>query len=226
MFKNLIQFWKGKDFLSEVLDEFKGMLEGTEEMFDSVCKKLIHAQGEEGLKERIYSIDKKVNRLERKIRKRVVEHLSLQPSVEVPVSLLLMSVVKDAERLGDYAKNLFEVNSLLQKPIDKAKYEKLFNGIDQEILELFKKTKEAFLESNEDQAASSWAAKREIGERSEEIIKKLSTGDLSLNEAVCFTLMARYFKRLAAHLTNIATSVILPISDLDYYDEDRLRAIT
>ncbi len=223
MFKNLMQFWKGKGFLNEVLDEFKGMLEETEEMFNSVCKKLIHSQEEEGLKEKIYSIDKKVNKLERKIRKRVVEHLSLQPSVEVPVSLLLMSVVKDAERLGDYAKNLFEVNSLLREPLDKAKYEKLFDGIDQEILELFKKTKEAFLESNEDQAASSWAARKEIGERSEEIIKKLSTGDLSVNEAVCFTLMARYFKRLAAHLTNIATSVILPISDLDYYARDKLQ---
>ncbi len=221
MFKNLMQFWKGKDFLSEVLGEFKGMLEETEDMFNSVCKKLIYSQDEPGLQEKIYAIDKKVNKLERCIRKRVVEHLSLQPSVEVPVSLLLMSVVKDAERLGDYAKNLFEVNNLLHKPLDKAKYEKLFNGIDQEILKLFNKTKEAFLESDEDQAASSWAAKKEIGERSEEIIKKLSTGDLSVNEAVCFTLMARYFKRLAAHLTNIATSVILPISDLDYYDENK-----
>jgi hypothetical protein len=33
--------------------------------------------------------------------------------------------------------------------------------------------------------------------------------------------MARYFKRIAAHLTNIATSVILPLTDLDYFDERR-----
>ena len=47
----------------------------------------------------------------------------------------------------------------------------------------------------------------------------MAHGNLSVNEAVCFTLTARHFKRLAAHLTNIATSVILPLSELDYFDE-------
>jgi two-component system alkaline phosphatase synthesis response regulator PhoP len=51
-----------------------------------------------------------------------------------------------------------------------------------------------------------------------ELIAKSS---LSVNEAVCLALMARHFKRIVAHLTNIATSVILPLSDLDYYDERR-----
>jgi len=221
MFKNLMQFWKGKDFLSEVLGEFKDMLEDTEKMFESVCQRLIYSQERPELQGKIYSIDKKVNELEKKIRKRIIEHLTLQPTVDVPVSLLLMSVVKDAERLGDYSKNLFEVTDLLEKPIDKKKYEKLFNGIEKEILELFKRTKEAFLESDEGQAAASWATKRGIGKRCEDIIRKLSREHMSINEAVCFALMSRYFKRLASHLTNIATSVILPINELDYFDEKK-----
>jgi len=39
--------------------------------------------------------------------------------------------------------------------------------------------------------------------------------------AVCFALIAKHFKRIVAHLVNIATSVILPLSDLDYFDERR-----
>jgi len=108
MFKNLLHFWKGKDFLSQVLEEFKSMLDDAQIMFDSVCRKLIDNKKEPGLKDKVYSIDKRVNDLQRDIRKRVIEHLSLQPSVDVPTCLLLMSVVKDAERLGDYAKNLYE----------------------------------------------------------------------------------------------------------------------
>ena len=54
------------------------------------------------------------------------------------------------------------------------------------------------------------------------IIAKLAKSDLPVNAAVCFTLMARYFKRITAHLTNIATSVILPLTDLDYFDEKRM----
>ena len=81
MFKNLLQFWKGKDFLTQVLEEFKKMLDDTEKMFDSVCRRLIYNEKEPGLEDKIYAIDKKVNELQRDIRKRVVEHLSIQPSV-------------------------------------------------------------------------------------------------------------------------------------------------
>ena len=115
-----------------------------------------------------------------------------------------------------------QVSNFLNAPIDKEKYKKLFNNIEGEISELFIDTKEAFMESDEKKAAKSWEYKREITRRCDEIIEKLAKSDLSVNEAVCFTLLARHFKRIAAHLTNIATSVILPITDLDYFDEKRL----
>jgi len=221
MFKNLLQFWKGRDFLSQVLEEFKDMLDDAQIMFNAVCKKLLEGEEEPDLREKIYGIDQKVNALQKDIRKRVIEHLSLQPSVDVPVCLLLMSVVKDAERLGDYAKNLFEVSNLIAAPLDKKKYVNLFNKIEEEISQLFEQTKQAFIESDEAKATKSWAYKKEISTRCDEIIEKLAKSHLSINEAVCFTLMARYFKRTAAHLTNIATSVILPLTDLDYFDERR-----
>jgi phosphate uptake regulator len=222
MFKNLLHFWKGKNFLHQVLDEFKNMLDDAQIMFDSVCKKLIDNKAEPGLKEKVYEIDRKINALQKDIRKRVIEHLSIQPSVDVPTCLLLMSVVKDAERLGDYAKNLFEVSVYLAAPIDKQKYRELFNNIEGEISELFADTKEAFIESDEKKAAKSWDYKLDITRRCDQIIENLAKSQLSVNEAVCFTLVARHFKRIAAHLTNIATSVILPLTDLDYFDEKRL----
>ncbi|MEE9132416.1 MAG: PhoU domain-containing protein, partial [Gemmatimonadota bacterium] len=58
----------------------------------------------------IYKRDVQVNKLERTIRKQVIAHLSLAgSSASLPYCLLLMSLVKDVERLGDYAKNLSEV---------------------------------------------------------------------------------------------------------------------
>jgi len=221
MFKSLLKFWKGKEFLKQVLDDFKNMLDDTQLMFSSVYKCLIYGKEEPGLEDKIYDIDKKVNELQRDIRKRVVEHLSFQPSVDVATCLILMSVVKDAERLGDYAKNLFEVSQLLEEPVDRALYGQLFNGIAEEIIMLFEQTKEAFLESDEEKARSSWGHETRISKRCDEVIKKVAESNFSVNEAVCFTLIARYFKRLTAHLTNIATSVILPLTDLDYFDEKR-----
>ncbi|MBN1353450.1 MAG: hypothetical protein JW994_02125 [Candidatus Omnitrophica bacterium] len=222
MFKNLISFWKGKDFLTEVLDDFKKMLDDTRYMFESVCNGLIEGKDGSILEKKTYEIDKKVNSLEKEIRKRIVEHLSIQPSIDVPVSLVLMSVVKDAERVGDYCKNIFEIINLLEKPLDKKVFEELFNHIDKQILEVFDKTRKAFIESNEKVAKEILYLERSIVKNCDNIVKKLAKGNLSTNEAVCLALLARYFKRVTAHLVNIGSSVILPISDLDFFDE-RLR---
>lgn len=219
MFKNLMSFWKGKDFLTEVLEDFKAMLDDTRRMFESVCKGLIEGREEPGLEDKIYEIDRKVNLLEKEIRKRIVEHLSIQPSVDVPASLVLMSVVKDAERVGDYCKNLLEIKDLLNKPFERGQFEELFDGIDKRILDEFEKTQKAFIESDEKAAKEILIAERETVKSCDEILKKIAGSSLSTNEAVCFALMARYFKRVSAHLANIGSSVILPISDLDFFDE-------
>jgi len=219
MFGNLISFWKGKDFLTEVLEEFKEMLEDTKFMFESVCKGLIEGKALPGLDSKIYEVDKKVNLLEREIRKRVVAHLSIQASLDMPVSLVLISVVKDAERVGDYCKNIFEIIGLLDRPLKKELFDETFNRIDKHILEMFEKTQTAFIQSDEKVAKEIFYLERGIVKNCDEIVKKLSKSRLSTNEAVCLSLLARYFKRVAAHLANVGSSVILPVSDLDFFDE-------
>ena len=221
MFKNLLNFWKGKDFLAQVFSEFNEMLDDTKRMYEMVCKTLLDNVEEPDLKKKIYEIDKNVNRLQKSIRTRIIEHLSLQPSVDVAACLLLMSVVKDAERLGDYAKNLFEITEFQTKPIDRALFSEYFNEVDKKVLELFEQTKEAFIETDVDIASSTWDYEKKIAKGCDEIVAKVAKSNLTVNEAVCYALIARYFKRIVAHLVNIATSVILPLSDLDYFDERR-----
>lgn len=221
MFKNLLSFWKGKDFLAQVFSEFNEMLDDTKRMYEMVCKTLLDNVEEPDLKKNIYEIDKNVNRLQKSIRTRIIEHLSLQPTVDVAACLLLMSVVKDAERLGDYAKNLFEVTEFLAKPIDRNLFSQYFNEVDKDVLELFEQTKGAFIETDVDMATSAWDYEKKIAKGCDEIVTKVSQSNLTVNEAVCFALIARHFKRIVAHLVNIATSVILPLSDLDYFDERR-----
>jgi len=221
MFKNLLSFWKGKDFLVQVLEDFKSMLDDSETMFEAVCVQLLAGREEGSLKDKIYSIDKQVNNLQKEIRRRIVEHLSLQPSVDVNACLILMSVVKDAERLGDYSKNLYEVTQLLSEPIDCALYSEYFDEMDKKILALFQQTKKAFIDADEEQARSAWKHETNIAKGCDKIVERLAQSNLTVNQAVCFTLVARHFKRIVAHLVNIATSVVLPLSDLDYFDEKR-----
>ncbi len=220
MFDNLIKFWKGDDFLSTVLGEFQQMLLDSQNIFSSVFKFLVENEETPGLEDKVFSIDKKVNQLEKDIRTRIITHLAVRPEVDTGMSLLLMSVIKDAERLGDYGKNLFGVSQILAKPIEKTKYYSYFGDIDKDIIKLFEDTENAFMDNDEGKAAKSWKYENKIVKFCDEVIDKLSkSDDLSTNEAVSYTLIARYYKRIAAHLANIATSVILPLNDLDFYDE-------
>jgi len=221
MFKDLLSFWKGKDFLVQVLEDFKIMLDDSETMFEAVCAQLLSGEEKPGLKEKIYEIDKQVNNLQKEIRKRIVEHLTLQPTVNVNACLILMSVVKDAERLGDYSKNLYEVTELLAQPIERELFSEYFDELDKKILALFQQTKKAFIEADEDLARSAWEYEKTIAKGCDKIVERLAQSNLPVNQAVCFTLVARHFKRIVAHLVNIATSVVLPLSDLDYFDEKR-----
>ena len=221
MFKNLLDFWKGKDFLSEVLEEFNAMLEDAMLMFRSSYGKLVHGEDSDVMGQAVYDLDQRINARQKDIRKRIIEHLSVNPTVDVMACLLLFSVTKDAERLGDFAKNIYENSVLLVKPFNKETYNELFGNMESDILDLFMNTREAFIESDEEKAKRAWEYQRSIKRRCDDIIYKVSRSELSVNEAVCMALTARYIRRIASHLTNIATSVIVPLTDLDYFNDKR-----
>jgi hypothetical protein len=55
------------------------------------------------------STDQKVNQLEREIRRELAVHASVFGGIDTPAVLVYMSIVKDIERMGDYAKNLLDL---------------------------------------------------------------------------------------------------------------------
>ena len=66
-----------------------------------------------------------------------------------------------------------------------------------------------------------WSYEKGIAKECDRIVERVAHSDLSVNQAVFFALIARHFKRIMAHLLNIATSVVLPLNELDYFDEKR-----
>ena len=83
MFKNLVDFWRGKDFMTSVLEEFEKMLDNAKEMFDLVCKRLIYNEDVKDLEDRVYSIDRNINELEREILLSCIDVISFQEIKEL-----------------------------------------------------------------------------------------------------------------------------------------------
>jgi phosphate uptake regulator len=195
------------------------MIATTEWMFDSSIKVLMNGKKAEEVKEDIYAKDKEVNEHQRSIRRKIIRHLTLQPGSDVPACLVLMSVVKDAERVGDYCKNIFELGTTLDVEFDSGRYKTPFIELAEQVENLFGKTRKAFERSDEEIARSITIKGARIGEQCDMLLKQLIVDNLPTKKAVAYTLIARHFKRITSHLTNIATSVVTSVDNLDYLDE-------
>jgi phosphate uptake regulator len=220
MLRDLIKAWRSKDMLSQMYDELGQMLDDCEWMFLRVCDVLFESKWAAELSKELYKRDRRVNKTERRIRKQIVEHLTVSPGTHVIACLVLMSVVKDAERVGDYCKNLFEIERLARGGMKDGTYVQALRELADDIAETFKKTRQAFAEGDSSLGHELVEHEIEIGNQCEEIILRLADDEtVPCREAVGYTLAVRHMKRISAHLGNIASSVVMPIHKLDYFDE-------
>ncbi len=217
MIIDLIRTWKQHAFSSRIVEEFVSMLESSEEMLSYAFRVLLQEIPPDEYAENIYIKDQSINFRERDIRKRILIHLSTEQQCNLSSCLALISVSKDAERLGDYVKNIFELKKLLgDSRCELELFAILFNETGRDILGLFRKTSQAFRNTDQKLGAEVMKNGRELGRRCDEIIEKIVESDYAPRQAVVLALGARYLKRIAVHLSNIASSVINPLPELDY----------
>jgi phosphate uptake regulator len=132
-----------------------------------------------------------------------------------------MSVVKDAERIGDYCKNVFEVGKFYEREFTTQRYLQPLEKIRAAIEQIFADTRKAFATSDMDLARGVQAAFGRTGKECDLLVRSLlrERDNLPTDEAVAYSLLARHLKRIGAHLGNIATAVVAPVHRLDYVDE-------
>lgn len=215
MLEKLSLLWKGEAPLRNEYKEFVNMLEKARVMYQMIADALRSGEVDEDLETTIYSQDIEINKLERKIRKALVTQLAMNPGSEITGSLVLMSIVKDAERLGDFCKNLFEASTYWAISCSEMYYADRLNEFMNYVAETFNSTIKAF--NHEDDVLAAEIIQDEIkwNKRFDQFIAEMAESDLTTKEAVCSVLMARALKRLQAHLSNIASSVVLPVHHID-----------
>lgn len=220
MFKELIEALRQRPLLSQMVSEMEQMLSEAVNMYRPIADVLTGKRElSSTIHDMIYETDRKINHLERKVRKQLLEHLVVSPGSDVPISLILMSIIKDAERIGDICKNIYEVAEELEGTLDGGKYEERFGNILWETEALFEPTVQAFRTSDKKLGHEVVEKSRHLAKECDTVIAELVKDCLSCRQAVLFTLLARYLKRACCHLSNIATSVVMPVHKLDYFDE-------
>jgi len=219
MLKDLLKAWRNKSLPGKMYVEFTQMLADARWMFKESCEAIFNPNGVTDTRSSLFKKDVSINKTERRIRKQIVKHLAINPGSDVAACLILMSVVKDAERVGDYCKNIYDTRELMGRGFPKDEfYDRLFSQ-HEHILAAFKNVSTAFAQGDEILGQKAIKKGFELGNEFNDLVKTLAASKLPTRHSVCLTLVSRHMKRISAHLGNIASSIVMPVHKIDYFDE-------
>ena len=222
--RDLFTVFKSAASLEAAGQDFATMLDLCERMYREVNGALWQGKLPETLLRETYERDIQLNQLERGVRKRVLIHLSMQGSGAANLSycMVLLNVVKDAERIGDYVKNLAEIPEISGPTFPEGEVRTELRDIGQEATELLEPVGHIFRESNAENAEELIRHGRSLSQRADAVLPQIARSDYGPAGAVTAALLARTYKRIIGHNVNILSSVVMPVHKIDYFDEDEL----
>ncbi|MFC1920456.1 PhoU domain-containing protein [Chloroflexota bacterium] len=220
MASEIINMLRGTSLIKKAIQEFVTMIGNCEYLYNEAWTVLSTQDNIERIPQNFYDRDIEVNYQEKEIRRLLFEHLSIRPKHDTSGSLALMSLVKDAERIGDYSKNIFEAGVLYRGTIKGIVFFSRLSITQKNIADNFPILKEAFKKSDEKLAKQILKNYTPIKRECDKILYELFEVELSTNEAIVTAMLTRYFKRINSHVSNIASGIVYPLNEIDFVSGD------
>jgi len=210
----------GHSAVEAVEGKLAGMLRDGREVYDAATEALFGGGKSKETRREVRSTDRGINEAQRDIRRELMVHASVNETVDLPLVLSYMSVVKDAERIGDYAKNIYDLVRYGADFTDQPDQEELVRYRDA-VGRLIEDACMAFEARDAERARELISRADEFLDDHDAHIKAAFSFDGEPADAVARALYYRFLKRITAHVMNLLTSLVMPIDRLDYYDEDK-----
>ena len=202
--------------LQAIHTHFLQMLVDGRHIFDASANALLGGTDLKVIEQDLFTTDRRINATEQSIRREIVVHGSIHGAATFPALLVMMSLVKDAERIGDYCKNIFQ---LAQVGADLGTPEELNQMIvlKDRISRLIVRAHGIYKSQDAVDAKGFLEETGKLSSICEGIVRE---GLKAVGENRAGRVLAhRYFKRVVNHTGNIVTSVVMPLDKLDYFDE-------
>jgi len=220
VFKDLVSIWKSEDSLSQAWAASNDMLGLSHKMFTDSISALRSGEKNKVIKS-IKQRDEEINQYQREIRRKVVTYYSISKDVRnIDSGLVLINMVVDIERVGDYTKNILDLAKHYPKKLISENISDDLGTVEKEVVERFGNTVKAVQEMDESIAEKLIKSYRsDLGKLSDNLVASSISGNYTVGEehmASSMVLYARYLKRIGAHLKNITSVVINPFESIGY----------
>jgi phosphate uptake regulator len=225
MWRKLIQLWKSDNLLQQAWQESFEILNLTNQMFIDAVRSLRKKESK-GTRKEIWKKDRMINQFQQETRRRVLIHLSTLPSpAELPAGMVLISIVIDIERLGDYMKNIIQLAGYRSDPLNGFQHEKKLKRIEEAVQDMFSRTKTC-IESSEGSMGLELLKEYDwVNRLCDQIIKRIvkeKDESIPQGDAASLVIYVRWLKRMNSHLRNIVTSVVNPFDRIGYIPEEMI----
>ena len=219
MLKEFFNLFKSDSLFEQALTESYNMLDIDLAMFTESIKSL-RSSDTADINIDIYEMDKKINSFERDVRRKIMTHLTVNPQQDLSSGLVLVSVVIDIERIGDYTKNNYDLAVNHPSKLIGGNYEEALIEVEESTRQFFIDSVKSFKEQDIDLARKLMQDyKTEISSKCEEITKSIVSGkasNMSASDAAAVALYSRYLKRISAHCRNLISSIVNPFERIGY----------
>ena len=205
MFKQIFNLFKSDSLYVQALEECHEMLDIDLKMFQESINVLRNKDNSESSFD-IRKADLKINEFERSVRRKVMTHLAVSGTDDLGSGLILISVVTDIERIGDYTKNIYDLSKFYTKKLNGHDLESDLSNVEEKVVSLFQNSIKAFKDQDLELARQLMKDYKEsISKQSDKITNDIISGKLSMDAdtATAVAMYSRYLKRIGAHSRNL-----------------------
>ncbi|MFC1724123.1 PhoU domain-containing protein [candidate division KSB1 bacterium] len=222
LFNKILDIFRKENLLMQAYELSYKMLEMDLEMFKKSVSFLRKSIGKE-FDFDIYAYDKKINEYERDVRKKVMTHLAFSNPTDVAPSLILISIIINIERIGDYTKNISELAVNYPMTLEGGKYEEMLENIETNLTKNFKDLISCFKKYNIKVAKEIMDDNAQINKKINDILDEMTKeekSEFSTREGIVLALYFRFLKRISSHVKNVASSIVNPFHKIGFKAEE------
>ncbi len=195
------------------------MLRTTNEMFHIVVR-AIQEDANPPVKDKLRLLDQQVNSGQQDVRQKVFEALLLSQGKNLHEGLKLLTIVIDLERIGDYTKNVAELDAMFPRSLAFGEYNTVVQEVIDQTGRMFRLTHDVIDGGEQEVAEKGLALYQRIALLCNQHIEHAITFDAESDsvprDLVGLVLLLRYMKRVAAHLKNVCSAEANPFHRIGF----------
>ncbi len=223
MFKKWLEIFKKDTLMDRSYKRSFMMLDLTREMFLK-AKDSLRFREDKDVDLNVRDRDLEINKYEREVRRNVFNHLVVGGKADLPSALVLVSIIIDIERIGDYTKNIVGLAVDHPGQLKGGKFEEDLQRVEAAVEDNLMKTRTCFETGDKNLALELLEKYKWVNDVCDDSLVGLikeDDKDIRPGDSVALGIYFRWLKRINSHLRNITTSVVNPFDRIGFEPKDK-----